>query len=173
MYKLESMKKPASGAIASGKRRELVCRILFAGYACYRLCSCIARKGLTQRQLESAILRPVFSLLEHCSQTSSEPYCFIAAGNAPPAEIGLIEGDIPKSLESGAWRLGFHRMAKGVKIISVRPSSEVRFQASEASPLLFCACWQGFPRKWFRREGRRMTMRGSAEWCPSAESSGL
>jgi len=81
VYKLESMKKPASGAIASGKR-------------------------LTQRQLESAILR-------QCA--------------------------------AGRDRLD-RRMAKGVKIISVRPSSE------------------GFPRKWFRREGRRMTMRGSAEW---------
>ena len=154
MYKLESMKKPASGAIASGKRRELVCRILFAGYACYRLCSCIARKGLTQRQLESAILRPVFSLLEHCSQTSSEPYCFIAAGNAPPAEIGLIEGDIPKSLESGAWRLGFHRMAKGVKIISVRPSSEVRFSSQRSKPSSFLRLLAGLPAKMVQTRGQ-------------------
>ncbi|CAE7244102.1 bah [Symbiodinium natans] len=38
-------------------------------------------------------------------------------------------------------------MAKGVQITPVRPSS----------------C-KDFPRKWFRRDGRRRTLRGSAEW---------
>ena len=54
-----------------------------------------------------------------------------------------------------------------MKIIPVRPvDGKVSEIAPQAIAVMFrkCDC-KDFPRKWSRREGGRLTARGSAEWC--------